>query len=463
MEENRKIPKVFKFFNKSDRDLTTGSISNRIWILAWPMMIGNLLQTAFNVVDMIFVGKLGAEAIAAVSLSGMILMLIITLVVGIGIGTTALVARFYGAKEYSQANLVALQSLLFGGIASLLLAVVGFFFSETLLKIFGAEALVVKMGTDYLSIMFLGSFTMFLLFLGAAILRGAGDALTPMLVLMFSALINIVADPLLIFGLGPFPRLEIKGAALATVIARGIGMFIILIILLKGYSYIHIRLKNLKLKFDILWRIIKIAIPGSLQMAIRSTSGLIIMSIAVLYGTCALAAYGIGLRINMIVMMPGFGLGAATATLVGQNLGAKQPQRAEKSAWVALMYYEVIMIVIGSLFYLFAPKIIYIFNNNPEVIQEGVSFLRIVTLSYIFLAMSIVLHQSLHGAGNTVPPMIITAIALFAVRIPLAYFLPRLFPLNTSGIWLAIALSSILEGSVVAFWFRAGRWKEKKI
>jgi putative MATE family efflux protein len=463
MVETRRIPKAFKLFNKSKHDLTSGSISLSIWTLAWPMMLGNVLQTAFNVVDMIFVGKLGAEAIAAVSLSGMILMLIITLIVGIGIGTTAMVARFYGAKEYSQANEVALQALLFGGIASIFLAIVGYFFSENLLKTFGAEAKVIEMGTDYLSIMFLGSVTMFLLFLGAAILRGAGDAITPMLILMFSTLINIVADPLLIFGLGPFPRLEIKGAAIATVFARGIGMLIILAILLKGYSYIHVTLKNLKLKFDILWRIIKIAIPGSLQMAIRSFSGLVIMSIAVLYGTCALAAYGIGLRVNMIVMMPGFGLGAATATLVGQNLGAKQPQRAEKSTWISLMYYEAIMIIIGSLFYLFAPIIISVFNNNPDVIREGVSFLRIVTFSYVFLAMAIVLHQGLHGAGNTVPPMIITAISLLGIRIPLAYFLPRFFPLDTQGIWLAIALSTVLEGSVVAFWFKAGRWKKKKI
>jgi putative MATE family efflux protein len=280
---------------------------------------------------------------------------------------------------------------------------------------------------------------------------------------MLSALINIVADPLLIFGLGPFPRLEIKGAAIATVIARGIGMFIILFILIKGYSYIKISLKNIKLKFDIIWRITKIAIPGSIQMGIRSVSGLIMMSIVVVYGTCALAAYGIGLRIVMIVMMPGFGLGAATATLVGQNLGAKQPQRAEKTAWIALIFYEVIMIVVGFLFYIFAAKIIYVFNNNPEVIREGVSFLRIVTLSYVFLAMGIVLHQSLHGAGDTVPPMIITAISLLGVRIPLALFLPKFFPLNTQGIWLAYALSTVLEGSVVAFWFKAGRWKRKKI
>jgi Na+-driven multidrug efflux pump len=165
----------------------------------------------------------------------------------------------------------------------------------------------------------------------------------------------------------------------------------------------------------------------------------------------------------MIVMMPGFGLGAATATLVGQNLGAKQPQRAEKSAWIALIYYEAIMIVVGSLFYLFAPEIIYIFNNNPEVIREGVYFLRIVTFSYVFLSMAIVLHQSLHGAGDTVPPMIITAISLLGIRIPLAYFLPKFLPLDTQGIWLAIALSTVLEGSVVAFWFKSGRWKKKKI
>lgn len=463
MEEKRKTLKIYKFFNRPNRDLTSGNISRNMWVLAWPMMIGNVLQTAFNVIDMIFVGKLGPEAIAAVSLSGMILMLVITLLIGIGIGTTAMVARFIGSKRYSEANEVALQSMLFGGITALFIALVGFFLSEPLLKIFGAEALVVKMGTEYLRIMFLGSFTMFLLFLGAAILRGAGDALTPMLILAFSTFLNIVFDPLLIFGLGPFPRLEIAGAAIATVLARGIGMLIILYILVKGYSLVHISIKNITLKFDLIKRITKIAIPGSLQMGIRSTSGLVLMSIVALYGTYALAAYGIGLRINMIVMMPGFGLGAATATLVGQNLGAKQPQRAEKSAWIAVAYYEAIMFSIGSLFYLFAPKIIYAFNNNPEVIRQGASFLHIVPLGYIFLAMGIVLNQGLNGAGDTISPMIITGISAFGLRIPLALLLPKQFFLQTTGIWIAIALSMVFEGSVVGFWFRTGRWKKKKI
>jgi len=461
--EERKSPRIYRFFNRQNRNLTSGSIYQNIWMLALPMMIGNFLHTAFNVVDMIFIGKLGPEAIAAISLCGMILMLIITLLVGIGIGTTAIVARHIGAKDYAKANEVALQSILFGTLVTLSITVAGYFLSETLLKLFGAETSVVQLGTVYLRITFLGSITMFILFGGAAILRGAGDAHTPMFILIFSTIINIVADPLLIFGIGPFPRLEIAGAAIATVIARGVGMFITLFILIKGYSLIQITFKDLKLKFDVMWRIIRLAVPGSLQMGIRSVSGLILMRIVAFYGTYALAALGIGLRINMIVMMPGFGLGAAVATLVGQNLGAKQPQRAEKSAWISLGIYEVIMICTGSIFYLFAPKIISVFNTNPNVLYQGASFLHIVTLSYVFLAMAIVLHQALNGAGDTLSPMVITGIAVLGLRIPLAMVLPRLFDLSTSGIWLAMALSTALEGSVVAFWFRSGRWKKKKI
>lgn len=461
--EERKSLRIYRFFNRQNRDLTTGSIYRSIWVLALPMMIGNFLHTAFNVVDMIFIGKLGPEAIAAVSLCGMILMLIITLLVGIGIGTTAIVARHIGAKDYAKANEVALQSILLGTLVTLSITVAGYFLSETLLKLFGAETSVVQLGAVYLRITFLGSITMFILFSGAAILRGAGDAHTPMFILIFSTIINIVADPLLIFGIGPFPRLEIAGAAIASVLARGVGMFITLFVLIKGYSLIQVTFKNLKLKFDVMWRIIRLAVPGSLQMGIRSVSGLILMRIVALYGTYALAALGIGLRINMIVMMPGFGLGAAVATLVGQNLGAKQPQRAEKSAWISLGIYEVIMICTGSIFYLFAPKIISVFNTNPNVLHQGVSFLHIVTLSYVFLAMAIVLHQALNGAGDTVSPMVITGIVVLGLRIPLAMALPRLFGLSTSGIWIAVALSTVLEGSVVGFWFRSGRWKKKKI
>jgi putative MATE family efflux protein len=461
--KERKSQGTNKLFNRQNRNLTTGNIYKNIWILAFPMMIGNVLQTVFNVVDMIFVGKLGPDSIAAVALCGMILMLIITLLIGIGVGTTAIIARHIGAKEYVKANEVALQSILLGTFIALFLTVAGYFLSETLMKLFGAEASVVQLGTVYLRITFLGSITLFILFGGAAILRGAGDARTPMFILILSAVINIIADPLLIFGIGPFPRLEIAGAAIATVFARSVGMFITLYVLIKGYSVIQISFRNIKLKFDVIWRIIRLAVPGSLQMGFRSVSGVILMRIVALYGTYSLAALGIGLRVNMIVMMPGFGLGAATATLVGQNLGAKQPRRAEKSAWISLGIYEGIMICMGFLFYLFAPKIIAVFNTDPNVLREGISFLHIVTLSYVFLAIAIVLNQALNGAGDTLSPMVITGIAVFGVRIPLAFLLPRLFDLGTSGIWLAVALSTVLEGTVVGFWFRSGRWKRKKV
>ncbi|MFQ6082354.1 MAG: MATE family efflux transporter [Candidatus Aminicenantia bacterium] len=449
--------------NQDRIDLTSGSIPKTIWILAWPMMMGNVLQTTFNVVDMIFVGKLGPEAIAAVAMSGIILMLVITLIIGVATGTTAMVARFVGAKDYLEANNVAMQSLIIGTLGSTILAAFGILFSRPLLRIFGADTIVADLGTDYLQIMFVGSITMFILFLVGAILRGAGDALTPMLVLIFSTILNIIADPLLIFGIGIFPRLEIRGAAIATVFARGIGMIIGLIILFRGYSYIHIKPKRFHVNFDIIKRIIKIAIPGSLEMSIRSVSGLILMSIVAFYGTYALAAYGIGLRINMVAMMPGFGLAAATATLVGQNLGAKQPKRAEKSARIAAGFYEIIMITIGFLFFIFAREIIHFFNTNPEVIRLGASFIRIISLSYVFLAMSIIFNRGLTGAGDTLSPMIITGVSVLGLRIPLALILPKVTSLSITGIWLAIALSTVLEGTIIALWFNLGKWKHKKV
>lgn len=443
------------------RKLTEGSIPKSVWALALPMMIGYLLQTLFNVVDMIFVGKLGAEAIAAVSMSGIIMMLIITVAIGLSVGTTAMVARFIGANDTEQANNVAMQSLILGGVIFVLLAVFGTIFAEPLLRLIGAKQEVLKLSVTYLRIIFVGSITMLVLFQGGAILRGAGDAVTPMKILILSTILNLILDPLLIFGIWIFPRLEVRGAAYATVLARGVGMLIVLWVLVRGHSNIHINLKKIKVDFNIMWRIIKIAVPGFIRPMFRSVSGLILMSIVALYGTYAVAAYGICIRINMIVMMPGFGLGLATATLVGQNLGAGKPVRAEKSAWVAFGFYELIMVVVGSLFFIFARGLIKIFNTNPEVVRMGVSFIHIVTLSYIFLAPSIVLGKAMDGAGDTISPAFITGIAQLGVRITLALIFTKICGLDTIGIWLAIAISIVVEGIVMVGWFSIGKWKHK--
>lgn len=441
--------------------LTEGSITKSVWALALPMMIGNILQTLFNVVDMIFVGKLGAEAIAAVSMSGIIMMLIITAAIGLSVGTTAMVARFIGANDTEQANNVAMQSLILGGVIFVLLAVFGTIFAEPLLRLIGAKQEVLKLSVTYLRIIFVGSITMLVLFQGGAILRGAGDAVTPMKILILSTVLNLILDPLLIFGIWIFPRLEVSGAAYATVLARGVGMLIVLWVLVRGHSNIHINLKKIKVDFNIMWRIIKIAVPGFIRPMFRSVSGLILMSIVALYGTYAVAAYGICIRINMIVMMPGFGLGLATATLVGQNLGAGKPGRAEKSAWTAFGFYELIMVVVGSLFFIFAQGLMKIFNTNPEVVRMGVSFIHIVTLSYIFLAPSIVLGKAMDGAGDTISPAFITGIAQLGVRITLALIFTKICGLDTIGIWLAIAISIVVEGIVMVGWFSMGKWKHK--
>jgi len=273
------------------------------------MIAANMLQTLFNVVDMIFVGRLGPSSIAAVALSGVIMMLIMTVLMGLAIATQAMVARFVGARDSTAAADIATQSLLLGTIASLLLACVGIIFSPYLLRMLGATDDVLRLGTGYLRIMFAGSLTMFLMFLIRAILHGAGNAVVPMRLLMFSTILNIILDPLLIFGIGFFPKLGVNGAAYATVSARGIGMIIGLFILFKGRSGIKLRPRKLRIDLNLMWRIVRMGIFSSLQALLRNISQMAITRIVAVYGTFAIAAYGIGMRVRMVVMMPGFGLG----------------------------------------------------------------------------------------------------------------------------------------------------------
>ncbi len=272
------IRKILSRFQK-ERDLTTGSISKAIWILAIPMIVSNLLQAAFNLIDMVWVGRLGVEALAAVAMSGTILMIVMFLMIGVGIGTTALVARFVGAKQYSDADNIAVQSLIMGFLLSFVFAVIGYLIAPSALKILGAEPVVLGLGVGYMRILFLGVIVMFYMFLISAILQGAGDAATPMLILGGSVLINIVLDPLLIFGIGPFPRMGVNGAAVATVIAEAIGSIIALEVLLRGRSRVHVRLKNLQVSWSAMWRILKIGIPSSTQMVLR---GLVVSA----HGNC---------------------------------------------------------------------------------------------------------------------------------------------------------------------------------
>jgi putative MATE family efflux protein len=456
------IKRIIHHFRK-ERDLTTGSISKAIWILAIPMIVSNMLQSAFNLVDMAFVGRLGPVALAAVAMAGQILMIVMFLMIGVGAGTTALVSRAIGEKNRAKADNIAMQTAIIGLIGSVVFGTIGYFASPWLLKFLGASPEVIEVGTGYLQITFAGIMALVYMFSIAAVLQGAGDAATPMIILGLSTILNIALDPLLIFGIGIFPRLGVNGAAWATVISRGIGAIIALEVLLRGRSRVHVRLKYLKFDFDIIWRILKIGIPASAQMTLRGLVGVVVIAVVAGFGTAAVAAYGVGIRFHMLAMMPGFALGMAAQTLVGQNLGAKQPDRASRSAWTTTGYYSIFMLTMSALFIIFAPSLILIFNNDPQVLEMGTNFLRITAWGYLFIAFSLIFNRSLSGAGDTISPLILTFVALWLVQLPLAIYLSRIPGLGVNGIWIAVVASYVVQGITTVAWFQTGKWKHKKV
>ncbi|RMF87100.1 MAG: MATE family efflux transporter [Nitrospinota bacterium] len=443
--------------------LTEGSLLRSVLRLALPMLLGNFLLNTLNIVDMIFVGKLGPAAIAAVSIGGTLEGLIWTVLVGMGMATTAMVSRYVGAREPHVATQAAVQSLFLAVLFSLVIALIGATAAAHLLRLLGAASEVVEVGTGYVAITFIGSFTLILYFVIQSIFRGAGDAVTPMIIMAIIAGLNILLDPLLIFGLWIFPRLGVTGAALATTTARGVGLIVSFYYLFRPQSPLPFARSDLRIRLDLIRRLVTIGFPSSINAALLSLASIILMRIVSAYGTIALAAYGVGLRLDLIAMMPGWALGNSAATLVGQNLGAEKKERAAQSAWLVTGLHVGIMFVLATTFYLFAEPIIAVFNTHPEVIRVGQEYVRIVVLSYPFLALSMVLSRAFGGAGDTISPLVVTSLSLFGLLFPLSLLLPRLWSLGTRGVWMAIAVATVFQGSAMALWFLQGRWKERKV
>lgn len=443
------------------RDLTEGSIVKNIWYLSLPMMIGNLLQDTFTIVDMIFVGKLGPSALAAVGMSGTIMGMLFTFIFGIYMGTIATVARFIGAKDTKSAENVAMQSLIMGVFCYAVLASLGYIFSPFMLKILGAAPEVVQQGVPYMRISFVGSITMILSVIFSAILNAAGDAILPMKIMAVATVLNIALDPIMIFGWLGFPKLGAAGSALATVTARGVGVIILLPIITSGKAIINLRFSNLKIDFPLMWRVVRVGVFSSIQSVIRNLSYLILTRIVAVYGTFAVAAYVIGMRLRMVVLMPGFGLGNAVSTLVGQNLGANKPERAERSAWITVGFAAGVMSFIGLIYIVFAKPITAAFNDHPEVLQMGVTQQYLNAWSFGFVGLAIVIGRAFNGAGDTISPMIMTAISLIIFQLGIAILLSKV--MGVSGIWLGITAANIIQAAMMAAWFKTGRWKLKKI
>jgi len=443
--------------------LTRGPVLKALTVLSTPMLVSALLQNLQSVIDLFWVGRLGPSAVAAVAMSGTLLMVLFPMLMGMSVGTVALVARAIGAEHYDDAAAAAAQSLLLSVLMGVVSGALGWFLTPALFRLLGAEADVLPAGYAYLRISLAGSLTSFALFIGNATLQGAGDTVTPMAIMAVANLLNLVLDPLFIFGLGPFPAMGVDGAALATVLAQAAAAALSLRTLFSGQARIHVRRAQFRPDARLAWRILRIGIPGSGQMLSRSLMGLVLMRVVAGCGTIAVAAYGTGMRFHMITLMPAFALGGAAATMVGQNLGAGNPNRARHAAWLAAGIDVALMVVAAVFFAGCARPLIRAFNADPRVVAIGAEYLCTVSPFYVFTALGIVLGRALNGAGDSLWPMIFTVVSLWGVQVPLAVHFSATWASRTQGIWWAIALATVLHGLLITAWFETGRWKRARV
>ena len=445
------------------RDYTSGSLQASIWHLAIPMIVEMLVLNISFALDTYWVGHLGEAALAAVTISMTIRWTLNSLANGLGIGGMATVARRIGEKDRAAAGHAATQTILLGIGISIVLAAIGILLARPALVLLGAEPDVLPLAAAYLRITMGGLFAMILIFVINSMLRGAGDAQLAMRALIVATVVTVVLEPILVLGVGPIPAMGITGAAWAFILGFSAGLVYQFWILLTGRSQIKIDLRHIRLDLPLMGRIIRIAIPSTVQMTLRSSSRLAVLALVGMYGTATLAAYGVAGRLLMFVVIPIFGLGNTCSSLVGQNLGAGKPQRAERAAWWVSGYAIIFTAVIVVLIYFSARPLIgfFIQDASDEVLDIGANYLLIVAPSLLAMAVGIVLGRGFDGAGNTVPAMVINLITLWGVEVGLAFVLSRWAGMGASGVWWGRAASGLANGLLFAIWFKRGKWKLK--
>lgn len=443
----------------SEQDFTRLPIKTGIFLLAIPMILEMIMESLFAVVDIFFVSKLGEHAVATVGLTEAVLTIIYSLGVGISMAGTALVARRFGEKKYQQAGTLAFQLLLVGVLVSISLGTAGFLFAEDILRLMGAESKVLETGTSFTKIIFAGNTAVMLLFLINGIFRGAGSAHLAMRALWISNGLNIFLDPLLIFGLGTFEGLGLVGAAWATTLGRSIGVLYQLYHLFNGKHRLVIKSFNLKIRWETLRKIINITIGGMGQFLVDSAAWIVLTRIASEFGSAAVAGYTIAFRILLFSLMPAWGLSAAAATLVGQNLGAGKAFRAEIATYLTARYNFIFLAIVTVIYLFFADFLAGVFTQDEEVRSIAAIGLKVTVLGYVFYAVGMVMVQAFNGAGDTKTPAYINITVFWLLEIPLAYYLAIVYGLNTTGIFIAIALCHSLHALVALWFFRKGKWK----
>lgn len=457
------IKKFFKYFkiavSGKEESFTTGSIRRAIFMLSIPMILEMLMESIFAIVDIFYVSQVSVNAVATIGLTESVITLVYAIAIGLSMAATAVVARRIGEKDLKGASQAAVQVIFLGTAVAIVISVFGILYPKEILGLMGAEPDLIEEGYGYTKVLLGGNITIMLLFLINAIFRGAGNASIAMWTLILSNGLNIILDPIFIFGFGPIEAHGVEGAAIATTIGRGSAVVFQLGILFFGYSRIKIAFKDLVLQVSVMWNLIKVSLGGIGQFLIGTSSWVFLMRIMSEFGSEVLAGYTIAIRVMMFTLMPAWGMSNAAATLVGQNLGAKQPERAETSVWITGKYSAIFMLLVSVVYLAFAPQIIALFTEEVEVIENGSLCLRVIAAGYLFYGYGMVIINAFNGAGDTKTPTYINFVCFWLFQLPFAYFLAITLNYGPVGVFASITLAEVLIAIIGIIWFKKGKWK----
>ncbi len=447
----------------SEQDYTTGSIRKAVFLLAIPMIMEMIMESIFALVDIFFVGKLGNAAVATVGLTESVLSLVYSIAIGLSMAATALVARRVGEKNFKEAAHAGMQTILVALVLSAVIAITGVSCSYSILHLMGASDSTIAENIRYCQIMFGGNVVIMLLFLINGIFRGAGDASIAMRSLLIANVSNIILCPLLIYGLGPIPAFGLKGAAMATTIGRGIGVFYQVYRLFFRKGLLSFYIDQLKPEKEMLLQIVKIGGTATIQFLVSSASWIFLARLVAGFGEAAMAGYQVAIRLLIFFLLPAWGLTNAAATLTGQNLGAGQPDRAEKSVWITTGYTVIYMLTVSLFCYVLGTPIVNFMNSDLQARFYATQTLHIVSLGYIFFGVEMAMVNSFNGAGDTTTPTYINLVGFWLFQIPLAWLLSSYYIKEPRGIFIAILMSQFVTAGLSFYLFRKGKWKTVKV
>lgn len=464
---NITIKQLLQYFriavSGKEQDFTSGSIRKAVFMLSIPMILEMLMESIFAIVDIFYVSQVSVNAVATIGLTESVITLVYAVAIGLSMAATAIVARRIGEKDRLGASQAAVQVIFLGILVASIISLIGILYPKEILGLMGGEAELIEEGYGYTQVLMGGNLTIMLLFLINAIFRGAGDASVAMWALVVSNGLNIILDPLFIFGLGPIPAFGVQGAAIATTIGRGTAVIFQLLVLFYGWSRIKIGLKDIVLQVGVMMNLIRVSLGGIGQFLIGTSSWVILMRIMSEFGSEVLAGYTIAIRVMMFTLMPAWGMSNAAATLVGQNLGAKKSKRAEDSVWKTGKYSALFMALVSIVYLIFAPVIISWFSTVPEVVTNGALCLRIIAAGYVFYGYGMVVINAFNGAGDTKTPTYINFFCFWLFQIPIAYLMAVVFQWGPLGVFLAITLAEVVLSITGIVVFKRGKWKAIKV